>query len=241
MEIKKAIIIAEDVGRCFFSTSKTKTQEEKPVIHYIVEEAAKSGIESIIVVTSNSKEAEDKILENEKNKLVKNTRSINESANIHFVYKQNMTGLGEAILYTEEFIDDDPFAVLLVDDIITSKTPAIQQLLEAFDDFDKQIIAVKEVPEMDVDKYEIIDSAAKCEDIYLVTDLIENPSPRLTPSNIAVMGRYILKPSIFPILKKTHKAEASDYLLTEALTEISRMEGLLPLELEENGMTLEYH
>jgi UTP--glucose-1-phosphate uridylyltransferase len=131
--------------------------------------------------------------------------------------------------------------VLLVDDIIASKTPAIKQLLEVFDDFDKQIIGVKEVPEMDVDKYEIIDSSVKCDDLYLVTDLIENPSPRIAPSNIAVMGRYILKPSIFPILRKAHKVEGSEYQLTDALTEISRVEGLLALELEGNDITLEYH
>ncbi|NRD79175.1 UTP--glucose-1-phosphate uridylyltransferase [Bacillus sp. BRMEA1] len=247
MEIKKAIIPVDVTITPIPQSTILKTDEMRSVmdqhtIQPIIEEAIRSGIESILIVIGGegiSTETEGEPLNKEHIQLQKEIQSLNNNTKIHYVHHNKSAGLSNAILSAETFIEDEPFAVLESVDIFISETPALEQLIQVFHDFETQLIGVKQVGEMEVNKYGIIDSSGKSDDIYLVTDLIDRPAIHHAPSNIAVMGRYILKPSIFPVLRRLEKEDQNDDQWTEALYKISRQEELLALELEGNHLGIE--
>jgi len=248
MKIRKAVIPAAGLGTRFLPATKAQPKEmlpivDKPAIQYIVEEAVRSGIESILIVTGRNKksiedhfdksvELEQMLWEKGKTDLLLEIQNISNMANIIYTRQREPLGLGNAILCAEQFIGDEPFAVLLGDDIMVSDPPALKQLIDVFETYEKTVIGVQPVHPAEVSKYGIISAVAQHNKILQVRDLIEKPTPANAPSNIAIMGRYILKPSIFTFLKTQERGAGNEYQLTDALREVCQQEGLLGLELK---------
>ncbi|MCS7461589.1 UTP--glucose-1-phosphate uridylyltransferase GalU [Paenibacillus doosanensis] len=247
MKIRKAVIPAAGLGTRFLPATKAQPKEmlpivDKPAIQYIVEEAVRSGIESIIIVTGRNKksiedhfdksyELEQTLLEKGKHGLLSEVQRISDMAAIHYIRQKEPLGLGHAILCARQFIGDEPFAVLLGDDIMVSEKPALQQMIDVYETYDAQVVGVQSVELTDVSKYGIIAPANAYQPVYEVKDLVEKPQPQDAPSQIAVMGRYILKPSIFPVLEQIDRGAGNEYQLTDALREACRREPLLALDL----------
>lgn len=248
MKIKKAVIPVGGLGTRFLPATKALPKEmlpivDKPAVQYIVEEAVKSGIESIIFITGrNKKSIEDhfdksfeleQILEKrQKFDVLKEVQRISSMANIHYIRQKEPKGLGHAVLCAEQFIGEEPFAVLLGDDIMTSEQPALKQMMNAYYHTKQSLVGVKKVAFEDVSKYGIIDPGSKFGRVHTVKDLVEKPSIEDAPSNIAVMGRYILSPSIFSYLKKIEPGFGNEWQLTDALRLLCENEKLLAFELE---------
>ncbi|MEK4526483.1 MULTISPECIES: UTP--glucose-1-phosphate uridylyltransferase GalU [Paenibacillus] len=248
MRIKKAVIPAAGLGTRFLPATKAQPKEmlpivDKPAIQYIVEEAVQSGIENILIVTGRNKksiedhfdksvELEHSLYAKGKQSLLEEVQAISEMANIHFIRQKEPLGLGHAIGCARQFVGDDAFAVLLGDDIMVSDPPALAQMVHLYEKTGNQIIGVRQVDAANVSKYGIIDSNGAEDRVHWVTNLVEKPSLAEAPSRTAVMGRYILKPSIFPILDQIERGAGGEYQLTDALKEVSQVEELLALELE---------
>lgn len=248
MKIRKVVIPAAGFGTRFLPATKAQPKEmlpivDKPAIQYIVEEAVKSGIESILIVTGRNKKSIedhfDKSVELEqllwgkgKKELLLEVQNISAMANIVYTRQREPLGLGNAILCAEQFIGDEPFAVLLGDDIMASDPPALRQLMDVYEKYEKTVVGVQRVQPSEVSKYGIISALAQHDKILQISDLIEKPTPARAPSDIAIMGRYILKPNIFPFLKTQERGTGNEYQLTDALREVCQQEGLLGLELQ---------
>jgi UTP--glucose-1-phosphate uridylyltransferase len=250
LKIKKAIIPAAGLGTRFLPATKAQPKEmlpivDKPAIQYIVEEAVQSGIESIIIVTGRNKrsiedhfdksiELEYALEEKGKITMLQELRGISNMAKIHYIRQKEPLGLGHAILCAQQFIGDEPFAVLLGDDIMVSEKPALKQLIDIFEEYHSNVIGVQTVKPADVSKYGIIAPGEQQGNLQAVRDLIEKPSYSEAPSQIAIMGRYILQPSIFPILQKIDKGVGNEIQLTDALRKICRKELTHALQLNGN-------
>ncbi|MBY0093565.1 UTP--glucose-1-phosphate uridylyltransferase GalU [Priestia aryabhattai] len=248
MTIKKAVIPVGGLGTRFLPATKAQPKEmlpivDKPAVQYIVEEAVKSGIESIIFITGRNKksiedhfdksiELEQMLEEKHKFQMLKEVQTISSMASIHYIRQKEPLGLGHAILCAEQFIGDEPFAVLLGDDIMTSEEPALKQMIQAYETTNQSVIGVQKVDVEEVSKYGIIQPKNKSGSLYEVNDLIEKPSIEQAPSTIAVMGRYILNPSIFSYLKTIERGVGNELQLTDALRVVCEKERLFALELE---------
>jgi len=248
MRVRKAVIPAAGLGTRFLPATKAQPKEmmpivDKPAIQYIVEEAIESGIESTLIVTGRNKgsiedhfdrsvELEQTLEEKGKWELLNQVRGISELVDIHFIRQKEPLGLGHAVLCAEAFIGDEPFAVLLGDDIMVSDPPALKQLIHAYEASERSVIGVRQVPRHDVSKYGIVSHAGQQNRLYKVKDLVEKPDPDQAPSNVAIMGRYILKPSIFQMLRTIERGAGNEYQLTDALRRVCQREGLLALDLK---------
>lgn len=248
MKIRKAVIPAAGLGTRFLPATKAQPKEmlpivDKPAIQYIVEEAVASGIESILIVTGRNKksiedhfdksvELEQMLWEKGKADLLHEIQNISEMANIHFIRQKEPLGLGNAILCAEQFVGEEPFAVLLGDDIMAAEPPGLKQLMEVFRTYQTTVVGVQTVRGEEVSKYGIISGVKLQGRILAVKDMIEKPSADQAPSNMAIMGRYILMPSIFPFLKTQERGAGNEYQLTDALREICLKDRLLAWELE---------
>ena len=233
MKIKKAVIPAAGWGTRLLPATKAQPKEmlpivDKPAIQYIVEEAVAAGIEDILIITSKDKQSiedhfdisqalEDALEKQGKTELLKIVKDISEMITIHSVRQKEQKGLGHAIYCAKTFVGDDPFAVLLGDDIIHSKKPVIQQMIEVYKEKEAPILGCKTVPKKDVSKYGIVNYSRRDGDIYKVEDMIEKPSPAEAPSNLAILGRYIITPEIFDILENTPPGKGGEIQLTDAL------------------------
>jgi UTP--glucose-1-phosphate uridylyltransferase len=231
--IKKAVIPAAGLGTRFLPVTKSMPKEmlpiiDKPVIHYVVEEAVASGIEDIIIITGRGKRAiedyfdespelEMHLLKNNKKALFEAVRDISSLVDIHYIRQKEPKGLGDAILRAEKHIGDEPFAVLLGDDIIKNEKPCTRQLIDIFEKYRSPVIAVEEVSREKVNSYGIIDGHKIENDLYLVEDIIEKPSFEIAPTNLGTVGRYILTPEIFECLKKTFPGIGNEIQLTDAI------------------------
>lgn len=245
MTIKKAIIPAAGLGTRFLPATKAQPKEmlpivDKPTIQYIVEEAVASGIEDIIIISGRGKRAiedhfdtsyelETKLEQKEKYELLALVKSISNLANIHYIRQKKPKGLGHAIYCAHSFIGNDPFAVLLGDDIVVSEKPCLKQLIQVYEQHKVSIIGTHQVPEEDVSKYGIIETVPgnEGESIQEIKSLVEKPSVEEAPSNLAIMGRYILTPAIFPILKHLSAGKGGEIQLTDGLTQLQKTEKLL--------------
>ena len=231
--IKKAVIPAAGLGTRFLPATKSMPKEmlpllNKPAIQFVVEEAIASGIEDILIITGRGKRAiedyfdsspelESHLLQNEKYELLKEVKDISSLANIYYVRQKEPKGLGDAILKAEKHVGDEPFAVLLGDDIIKGNVPCIKQLTNLFEKYNKSIIAVEEVPKEKVSSYGMI-KGREIEDLtYLIEDIIEKPDVEETPSNIATVGRYVLAPEIFDCIKETKPGSGNEIQLTDSI------------------------
>lgn len=242
MKIRKAIIPAAGLGTRFLPATKAQPKEmlpivDKPTIQFIVEEAVESGIEDIIIVTGRSKRSIedhfDKSIELElelqkkgKEDLLELTRSISDLANIHYIRQKEPKGLGHAILTARNFIGNEPFAVLLGDDIIVSEKPCLKQMIEVFNEYNTSILGVQQVPYEDVIKYGIIKGKNIRDRIYEVSDMVEKPKREEAPSNVAILGRYIITPTIFDFLEKQEAGTEGEIQLTDALKNLCKVEDI---------------
>ncbi|WP_267830537.1 UTP--glucose-1-phosphate uridylyltransferase GalU [Staphylococcus aureus] len=230
---KKAIIPAAGLGTRFLPATKAMPKEmlpilDKPTIQYIVEEAARAGIEDIIIVTGrhkraiedhfdSQKELEMVLKEKGKSELLEKVQYSTELANIFYVRQKEQKGLGHAISSARQFIGDEPFAVLLGDDIVESEVPAVKQLIDVYEETGHSVIGVQEVPEADTHRYGIIDPLTKNGRQYEVKKFVEKPAQGTAPSNLAIMGRYVLTPEIFDYLKTQKEGAGNEIQLTDAI------------------------
>jgi UTP--glucose-1-phosphate uridylyltransferase len=231
--IRKAVFPAAGLGTRFLPATKAQPKEmlplvDKPVIQYVIEEAVASGIEDIIIVTGRGKNAiEDhfdvsfeleKVLEmrgeHEKLEVV---RDISSMINLSYVRQKEALGLGHAILVAKELVGNEPFAVFLGDDVIDAKVPAMRQLMKVFDKVQSSVVALEEVDRSRTKDYGVISGRLKDERLYEVRDLVEKPDPAHAPSNLAIIGRYILTPEIFRHLEKTRADKRGEIQLTNGL------------------------
>ncbi|HMA60945.1 MAG TPA: UTP--glucose-1-phosphate uridylyltransferase GalU [Halanaerobiales bacterium] len=248
MKVKKAVIPAAGLGTRFLPATKAQPKEmlpivDKPAIQYIVEEAVQSGIEDIIIITGKHKksiadhfdkniELEMALKEKQKAELLEIVEDISSMIDIHYVRQKKPKGLGHAIYCARTFIGDDPFAVLLGDDIVVSEKPVIQQMAEVYEREEKPIIGVQKVPHMDISKYGVVKYKNSKDRLYEVEELIEKPSVEEAPSDLAIMGRYIITPDIMEILANTKPGKGGEIQLTDALNELAHRREVQAYEFE---------
>ena len=248
MKVRKAVITAAGWGTRFLPITKAQPKEmlplvNKPLIQYSVEEAINSGVEQIVVITSLGKRAiEDYfdrsfeleyILEQKgETNLLKEIRELSSLADICYIRQKEQLGLGHAILTAKEIVGKEPFAVLLPDDIIDSKVPVLKQMIGVYEQYQASVIAVERIACQDTVKYGIIEPKKVLDRIHQVLGLIEKPEPALAPSNLGVVGRYILAPEIFDVLEVTPPGKNNEIQLTDALQLLLKQQAMYAYEFE---------
>lgn len=247
-KVKKAIIPAAGLGTRFLPATKAQPKEmlpivDKPTIQYIVEEAIESGIEDIIIISGRGKRAiedhfdksyelEETLLKKQKMDMLDEVQRISNMVNIHYIRQKEPKGLGHAIACASSFVGDEPFAVLLGDDIVQSETPCLKQLIDVYDRYHSSVVGVQPVPEEDVSKYGIVSpkSTEVEEGVIHVSDLVEKPKMKEAPSNYAIMGRYVLRPEIFDILNELPPGAGNEIQLTDAIKKMNEDQVVLAYE-----------
>lgn len=240
--VKKAIIPAAGLGTRFLPATKAQPKEmlpivDKPTLQYIIEEAVASGIKEILIITGRNKKSIedhfDKSVELEleleqkgEQDLLEMVRNISNMINIHYIRQKEPNGLGHAIHCAKSFIGDEPFAVMLGDDVVDAEKPCLKQLIEAYEEYHTTILGVQQVANEDVDKYGIVEGKYIENGIYKVKDLIEKPDIETAPSNIAILGRYIITPEIFDILENTKPGKNGEIQLTDGLKTLCKNQAM---------------
>lgn len=240
--IKKAVIPAAGLGTRFLPATKAQPKEmlpivDKPTIQYIIEEAVESGIEDIIIVTGRSKRAIedhfDKSVELEmllertgKHDMLEIVENISNLVDIHYVRQKEPLGLGHAVLCAKKFIGNEPFAVLLGDDIVDSEVPALKQMIDQYNEVQSSILGCNEVPRSEVNKYGIVNYSEKQGELFKVESLVEKPAIEEAPSTQAIVGRYILSPAIFELLEDVTPDKKGEIQLTDAIDRLLGRESI---------------
>jgi UTP--glucose-1-phosphate uridylyltransferase len=248
MKVRKAVITAAGWGTRFLPITRSQPKEmlplvDRPLIQYSVEEAIKSGIEQVIMVTAMGKRAIedyfDRSLELEyyleqkgEIELLRRMRELSSLVDIYYVRQKEQLGLGHAILMVKDIVGDEPFAVMLPDDIIDSDVPGLKQMMEVYDKYGAGVVAVERVSDEDTGKYGIIEPERVAKGVYQVLSLVEKPEPSQAPSRLGIVGRYILTPLIFDILKFTPPGKGNEVQLTDALQLLLKRQKLYACELE---------
>lgn len=231
--VRKAVFPAAGLGTRFLPATKASPKEmlplvDKPLIQYVVEEAVASGIESIVIVTGRGKTAiEDhfdisfeleKLLEERgKTDLLRDMRAISQMARVSYVRQREALGLGHAILQARDSVGNEPFAVLLSDDIIDSKTPALKQLLDVYEKYDAPVLGTMSVPGEAISRFGVIDAEEVEDGVYRIKDMVEKPKFGEEPSDLAIIGRYVLTPDIFDEIEKTTPGAIGEIQITDAM------------------------
>ena len=246
--VKKAIIPAAGLGTRFLPATKAQAKEmlpivDKPTLQYIIEEAIESGIEEILIVTGRNKksiedhfdrsvELELELEQKGKTAMLEMVQDISNMVNIHYIRQKEPKGLGHAIHCAKSFIGNEPFAVLLGDDIVDAETPCLKQMIDAYDEYKTTVLGVQEVARENVDKYGILDVKHIEDRVYKVKDMVEKPSIEEAPSNIAILGRYIITPEIFNILENQAPGKGGEIQLTDALQTLATKEAIYAYNFE---------
>ena len=246
-KIRTAVIPAAGLGTRFLPATKAQPKEmlpivDKPCIQYIIEEAIDSGIEDILIITGRNKRAIedhfDRAVELEltlkaqgKYDLLGLVQELSR-VTIHYVRQKEPKGLGHAVLCARHFVGDEPFAVLLGDDIMDAEVPVLKQLMDVYADCEGSVLGVQEVPKDRVSSYGVVKPVAVKERLWRADDLVEKPSVEEAPSRLAVLGRYIISPEIFGILEKTEPGRGGEIQLTDALKKLSEREPVYAYEFE---------
>ncbi|MGC9119930.1 MAG: UTP--glucose-1-phosphate uridylyltransferase GalU [Sulfurihydrogenibium sp.] len=248
-KVRKAVIPVAGFGTRFLPATKSTPKEmmpliDKPIIHYIVEEAVNSGIETIIFVTGRHKRAiedyfdyypelEQVLKKSGKEEEIEKLRQISNMAEFVYIRQKEQLGLGHAVLTAERLVGDEPFAVLLGDEVIKNKDyPGIRQLIDVYHQFGKSVIGTMEVPREDVSKYGIVAGKEVVDGIKLVEKLVEKPPVEEAPSTSAIIGRYVLTPDIFEALKKTPLGKGGELQLTDGLALLRNKEVIYSKDVE---------
>jgi UTP--glucose-1-phosphate uridylyltransferase len=247
-KVRKAIIPAAGLGTRFLPATKAMPKEmlpivDKPTIQYIVEEAIASGIEDIIIVTGKGKRAiedhfdfapelEQNLLEKGKLELLDKVQYSTNLADIHYIRQKEPKGLGHAVWCARNFIGDEPFAVLLGDDIVQSDTPCLRQLMDIYEETHSSVIGVQTVPDNETHRYGIVEPAVQEGRRYQVNNFVEKPVPGTAPSNLAIMGRYILTPEIFMFLDKQQAGAGGEIQLTDAIQKLNQIQRVFAYDFE---------
>jgi UTP--glucose-1-phosphate uridylyltransferase len=234
--IRKAVFPAAGLGTRFLPATKAQPKEmlplvDKPIIQYGVEEAVGSGIDNIILVTGRGKNAiedhfdvsvelESFLEARGKTEQLDEIRKISNLINFAYVRQGEPLGLGHAVLVTKTLVGDEPFAVILADDVIDAEPPAMRQMIDVFNEFDGPVLAIERVPRESVSSYGIIDAEEMRPGIYRIGDLVEKPPVNEAPSDLAIIGRYVLTPDIFPALETVGKDRGGEIQLTNGLREL---------------------
>ncbi len=246
--IRKAVFPAAGLGTRFLPATKAQPKEmlplvDKPLIQYVVEEAVASGIENIIIVTGRGKtaienhfdvayELEQLLEAREKHDLLKQVRSISDLIHVSYVRQKEPLGLGHAILVARDLVGNEPFAVFLGDDIIYSRTPVMRQMMAVYEQYECSLVAVERVSRRRTRDYGIVAARAAGDRLYRVTDLVEKPSPAEAPSDLAIIGRYILTPEIFEHLEKTPPGRGGEIQVTDGLRSLLRRQAIYAYRFE---------
>ncbi len=247
--VRKAVIPAAGLGTRVLPASKSMPKEmipivDKPAIQYIVEEAVKSGITDILIITSRGKgviedhfdhspELEEKLLANpDKKDVYDEMVGIANLANITFIRQKETKGLGHAVLCAKNFVGDEPFAILYGDDVIMGDNPTCRQLIKSFEEHDKGVVGVKQVPMELVQKYCSLKVSHLKDNEFMCTDMIEKPKAGQEFSNYSILGRCVMPPEIFEILENTKPGAGGEIQLTDAMCELAKRDGVIALDFD---------
>ncbi len=246
MKIRKAVIPAAGLGTRVLPASKACPKEmlnivDKPAIQYIVEEAVNSGIEDILIITNRGKgimedhfdrapELEERLLASGKQEMYDEIVSISKLANISFIRQNETKGLGHAILRAESFVGNEPFAILYGDDVIMGEDPVCAQLCRAYEEYNKGVVGIKEVSLEAIQKYSSMKTVPLKDNLYSITDMIEKPKPEEVFSLYSILGRCVLPPEIFEILKQTPPGAGGEIQLTDAMKTLAIKEGMVGVD-----------
>lgn len=238
----KVVIPAAGLGIRFLPATKAQPKEmlpvvDKPAIQYVVEEAVASGMTDIIMITGRGKRAiedhfdksyelEHKLRDSGNKEALEEVQRIASMADIFYIRQKEQLGLGHAVLCAKKHIGDEPFAVMLGDDIVVNDHPCIGQLVGAFEETNTSVVGVERVPKSKISRYGVIKGKKVRDELYKVDDLVEKPSPKNAPSDLAIIGRYVFKPEIFRHLEKISPGKGGEYQLTDAMRLLCRRDGL---------------
>ncbi|QIW81597.1 UTP--glucose-1-phosphate uridylyltransferase GalU [Bacillus tequilensis] len=247
-KVRKAIIPAAGLGTRFLPATKAMPKEmlpivDKPTIQYIIEEAVEAGIEDIIIVTGKSKRAiedhfdyspelERNLEEKGKTELLEKVKKASNLADIHYIRQKEPKGLGHAVWCARNFIGDEPFAVLLGDDIVQAETPGLRQLMDEYEKTLSSIIGVQQVPEEETHRYGIIDPLTSEGRRYQVKNFVEKPAKGTAPSNLAILGRYVFTPEIFMYLEEQQVGAGGEIQLTDAIQKLNEIQRVFAYDFE---------
>ncbi len=247
-KVTKAIIPAAGLGTRFLPVTKAMPKEmlpivDKPTIQYIVEEAIESGIEDIIIVTGKGKRAiedhfdhafelEQNLLDKGKLEILEIVQETSKMADIHYIRQKEPKGLGHAVWCARKFIGNEPFAVLLGDDIVQAETPCLKQLMDEYNRTHSSVIGVKRVPEDQTNRYGIIDPVDQLGRSFQVKNFVEKPKLGTAPSNLAIIGRYVFTPEIFMFLEKQEIGAGGEIQLTDAIQNLNQIQRVFGYEFE---------
>lgn len=249
MKVRKAIIPAAGLGTRLLPNTKSIPKEmlplvDKPVLQYIVEEAVSAGVEQILIITNRGKspiedyfdyapDLESRLLADGKTKEAKTIRDVADMADVYFVRQKETKGLGHAVWRAKSFVGDEPFAILLGDDIMLSDTPVLKQLVDAAEANSCSAIAIREFPGEEICKYSSVKLEEKLSDrVYRIGDMNEKPTMAERLSNYAIMGRYVLTPAIFDILEHTAPGRNNEIQLTDGMRQLCRVEPMCAVDFE---------
>ncbi len=249
MKVRKAIIPAAGLGTRLLPNTKSIPKEmlplvDKPVLQYIVEEAVSAGVEQILIITNRGKspiedyfdyapDLESRLLADGKDKEAKTIRDVADMADVYFVRQKETKGLGHAVWRAKSFVGDEPFAILLGDDIMLSETPVLKQLVDAAEANSCSAIAIREFPGEEICKYSSVKLEEKLSDrVYRIGDMNEKPAMDERLSNYAIMGRYVLTPAIFDILEQTPPGRNNEIQLTDGMRQLCHVEPMCAVDFE---------
>jgi UTP--glucose-1-phosphate uridylyltransferase len=246
MRVKKAVIPVAGLGTRFLPATKTVPKEllpivDVPAIQYVVQEAVDSGIMQVIFVTGRGKdsiedhfdvapELEQVLEERGQTEMVKTLRRVAEMTEVVSVRQKRPLGLGHAVLCARDLVGDEPFAVLLADDLIDAKIPCVRQLLDVFEEKGESVVALMKVAQEEVHRYGVIKGQRLAPRLYAIGDMVEKPAPKEAPSQLAIIGRYVLRQEIFAVLEKVKTGQGGEIQLTDALSQMARQRGVYGYE-----------
>ncbi len=254
MRIRKAVIPAAGFGTRFLPATKAMPKEmlpiiDKPAIQFIVEEAVKSGIDDILIITGRGKfeiedyfdrafEVEEVLRRKGKLDMLKKLEEIDNLADIHYLRQKDMLGLGHAILKAKSFVGDEPFVVLLGDDLVKASVPCTKDLIHHAEKLGSSVIAVEEIPMEKVHSYGVVDAEEVSNGLFKIKDLVEKPSVEEAPSNLAILGRYVLMPEVFEYLENTKPGRNSEIQLTDALRAMNKEHDIYAKKINGKWLTV---
>jgi UTP--glucose-1-phosphate uridylyltransferase len=246
--VRKVVFPAAGLGTRFLPATKSMPKEmlpvvDKPIIQYGVEEAVGAGIHNVIIVTGRGKSAledhfdisyelETVLASRKKTELLAAARSVSEIADVAYIRQKEALGLGHAVLRAAELVGPEPFAVILPDDVIYSQTPCIRQLIDVYERYEAPVLALMEVPNDKISAYGVVDAEQVSENVFRIRDLVEKPKANEAPSNLAIIGRYVLTPDIFDSLRQTAPGAGSEIQLTDGIRHLLKSRPVYGLKFE---------